>query len=60
MNFYKALQHAFIGYGIRRKPWSDNVILYYDHEKEDLRYTNSHSPSTISDIDFHATDWETI
>lgn len=38
MKFITAIQHATIGYGIRRKVWPENVIIYL--ENYELRYMN--------------------
>lgn len=38
MNWYGALQHAFIGYGIRRKAWPENYVLFWDQDKLCLRW----------------------
>jgi hypothetical protein len=38
MNFLKALQHAFIGYGIRRKSWDEKAVLYFNYDKDSLHF----------------------
>ena len=72
MNFLKALQHAFIGYGIRRKAWREEAILYFDLDgtgpDDGLRWMQSgpHDATRafvwpdISYEDMGATDWEVI
>lgn len=41
MNFIRALQHAIIGYGIRRANWPKDVALYYDANQEALCYSKT-------------------
>jgi hypothetical protein len=41
MNFYGAIQHASIGYGVRRKQWAENSILFFDHDKCQLCWLNA-------------------
>lgn len=66
MNFYKALQHAFIGYGIQRTGWDKEKVppLYWDSEVDALRWLDTkehYSPDYDNTIcDFNATDWETV
>jgi hypothetical protein len=74
MNFLKALQHAFIGYGIRRKSWDEKAVLYFNYDKDSLHFLASFNDGfgyvqadeqwepnglTIAES-FLATDWEAI
>lgn len=40
MSFLIALQHAFIGYGIRRKCWAEDVYLWWNHDRQALYEVN--------------------
>lgn len=73
MNFLTALQHAFIGYGIRRKSWNKTAVLQWHQQEKKLgfglintgtviwaRISNLDAGDTISIQDANATDWEAI
>lgn len=73
MNFLGALQHAFIGYGIRRKAWNHSPIIYYDHDDQRLRFLGTNKDTdngllvsfaaeeggdVLTPEDCNAMDWE--
>lgn len=73
MNFIKAVQHATIGYGIRRKAWAPHAILSLGNLGEfywlndTFRTTETPvqlcGPDKAFDLqphDLQATDWECI
>lgn len=72
MNFIKAIQHATIGYGIRRKSWEVpfDTFLLLDHTGRlmwspnnvaDFAILMGNDPATdLNAEDLQATDWETI
>lgn len=73
MNFLKAIQHATIGYGIRRKPWSFRENCYLVLKLDELYWAEGNcggeaklcpdKPDLTVDLlpeDIAAKDWETI
>jgi hypothetical protein len=62
MTLLQALQHAFIGYGIRRACWPEDSLLKFDMEREaliDVEGIQEGQVYTIQPKDIEATDWET-
>jgi hypothetical protein len=68
MTFLKALQHAFIGYKIRRRVWNKNLTLVWDHSYGILHFMDGtftdvrYKPEQPEDLkeDWDALDWEVI
>lgn len=68
MNFIAAIQHATIGYGIRRKAWHENSILhlgdgaalYWTHSKYQVALLGTDHGFDVNAADIAATDWEAI
>lgn len=70
MNFLKAIQHATIGYGIRRKCWGPKAILSLDNFarlywlNSDCRlsaiFVQETDSYNLSLEDINSTDWETV
>ena len=71
MNFIAAVQHATIGYGIRRKRWSDKSILALGPDGHSFEWLESTTPDPVKLLgpdltydltpdDIMAEDWETV
>lgn len=71
MNFLKAILHAGIGYGIRRKAWPPKAILSLDNfgelhwidaveEESRCRLLTGDLSWDLSPEDIQANDWETV
>lgn len=71
MNFVAAIQHATIGYGIRRKAWGPKAFLYlhdgntlrWGHFDDQVETCDLLGPSRTMDLqasDITGTDWEVI
>lgn len=71
MNFIAAIQHASIGYGIRRKAWRENVNCWLILVNHELHWCEGNVASVArllgDDItcdllaeDIAAGDWETL
>lgn len=59
MNFIGAIQHATIGYGIRRRSWNKELMFYLDGVH--LKQTDTDLPLYVLCFsDFAAVDWEAI
>lgn len=59
MNFIGAIQHATIGYGIRRRKWDKDLIFWLDGVH--LKQTDTNlSLYVLCFEDFVAADWEAI
>lgn len=71
MNFIRAIQHATIGYGIRRKVWSSNEHCWLYLHNDQLQWAEGNIACSCNllgkdlsadliEEDITATDWETI
>lgn len=71
MNFLAAILHAGIGYGIRRKSWNKDAVLYLDNLKvlrwlygnakdEEARLLGPEVSIDVTSEDVRAKDWETV
>ncbi len=71
MNFIKAIQHATIGYGIRRKAWrerpdcflhlrDDGDLEWDDPETIPCKLLGNDLAADLLPEDITATDWEAI
>lgn len=75
MNFIAAIQHATIGYGIRRKAWNNTDAILHLNDKAELHWVPAiHNPEhqapvklghgdicyDLTQSDIAANDWEAI
>lgn len=67
MNFIAAIQHATIGYGIRRKNWKENRTLYLNEDAELIETSTGARITLCGELscdlkreDLQATDWEVV
>lgn len=62
MNFIQAVQHATIGYGIRRADWTSDAILYMEPKTlgPALCWVKNGRIANLGLLDIRADDWETV
>lgn len=71
MNFIKAIQHATIGYGIRRKSWRDGATITIDNFGDlywvegvgmdvPIKLCGRDAGFDLSPEDIRAQDWEAV
>ena len=76
MKFIPAIQHATIGYGIRRKCWAGDTCLHLDNlqtlrwigvnlseygrDSDECKFFGGDAGFDLSKTDILADDWETV